>query len=428
MSRKSRAFTIVELLVVIAIVGVLIGLLVPAVQACREAGRCVTCLNNLKQLALATHHFHEASEHLPVYWWQQNPDPKATPVGHIQGGWLLELLPYLEQTTAYLDMTGGSMSASGKYVLVQPASPDYQPGKPAVIQPAVYGPAPPPVWVPGTGQTTTVTIQGSTSSHNGHSYTETNTTVTVTDTGHWSQAAAPLISPAVVLSPAVPAVGTPAVYKLEYTYTGLLKDSDLILPLVCCPSDSLSQAKANELAANPAAVSGSQPDFSLTNYQANYPAFVLSATGAYLPSKYPYLQCNPMRFENIHDGLSNTLLFAEGMRLCDGTYRLAFWSSCQYQHSHNFGVDWNGIVNTAMFQSISDPAKGNNWRLQGLHRGSLNVALADGSARTISPSISHKETSDPNHPQPGVNWVMGSANGVWDRLVLPNDGESPGNF
>jgi prepilin-type processing-associated H-X9-DG protein len=136
-----------------------------------------------------------------------------------------------------------------------------------------------------------------------------------------------------------------------------------------------------------------------------------------------------MQFESIHDGLSNTILFAESMRYCDGTYRIAFWNSCQYQQSHNFGVDWNGAVNTAMFQSIGTASKCNNWRVQGLHYGLLNIALADGSVRSLSPSISHRETGDPNHPEPGAGWdVMGPANGVWDQLMLPNDGQSPGSF
>jgi prepilin-type N-terminal cleavage/methylation domain-containing protein len=65
MSDRRRGFTLIELLVVIAIIAVLIALLLPAVQAAREAARRAQCRNNLKQMALAAHNYHDVNSYLP---------------------------------------------------------------------------------------------------------------------------------------------------------------------------------------------------------------------------------------------------------------------------------------------------------------------------------------------------------------------------
>jgi prepilin-type N-terminal cleavage/methylation domain-containing protein/prepilin-type processing-associated H-X9-DG protein len=88
---KRQAFTLVELLVVIAIIAVLIGLLLPAVQKIREAANRTHCLNNLKQIALAAHTYHDACNRFP---------PGATPTP-AQASALALLLPYLEQGNLY---------------------------------------------------------------------------------------------------------------------------------------------------------------------------------------------------------------------------------------------------------------------------------------------------------------------------------------
>ena len=89
---KSHGFTLVELLVVIAIIGILVGLLLPAVQAAREAARRMQCSNNLKQLSLAFHTYHDAHKVLPAY--QYNVQGTSSWHGH---GALTMILPYIEQ-------------------------------------------------------------------------------------------------------------------------------------------------------------------------------------------------------------------------------------------------------------------------------------------------------------------------------------------
>lgn len=94
--QRTRAFTLVELLVVIAIIGILVGLLLPAVQAAGEAARRMSCSNNLKQVALATHNYESATKRLP-------PSACINPLSTNNGSWSIHgrLMPYLEQSNLY---------------------------------------------------------------------------------------------------------------------------------------------------------------------------------------------------------------------------------------------------------------------------------------------------------------------------------------
>jgi prepilin-type N-terminal cleavage/methylation domain-containing protein/prepilin-type processing-associated H-X9-DG protein len=98
-SHRSSGFTLVEMLVVIAIIGVLIALLLPAVQAAREASRRSQCQNNLKQLGLAFHNFHDANNAFPALKWDPNDSTNltATSPTPVARGWMVELLPFFEQ-------------------------------------------------------------------------------------------------------------------------------------------------------------------------------------------------------------------------------------------------------------------------------------------------------------------------------------------
>ena len=99
MYHRSRryGFTLVELLVVIAIIGILIALLLPAVQAAREAARRMTCTNHLKQVALAYHNYNDAHKLLPLQWAQRG----STAAGRPSQSALTAVLPFIEQTALY---------------------------------------------------------------------------------------------------------------------------------------------------------------------------------------------------------------------------------------------------------------------------------------------------------------------------------------
>jgi prepilin-type N-terminal cleavage/methylation domain-containing protein len=102
--RSQRGFTLVELLVVIAIIGILVALLLPAVQAAREAARRLHCTNNMKQLGLAAHNFHDANNRLPPGYL--GPVPAASNIYNDQCiGVLPFLLPYLEQQAVHDGIT-----------------------------------------------------------------------------------------------------------------------------------------------------------------------------------------------------------------------------------------------------------------------------------------------------------------------------------
>ncbi|MCA9235768.1 MAG: DUF1559 domain-containing protein [Planctomycetales bacterium] len=118
-----RAFTLVELLVVIAIIGVLVALLLPAIQAAREAARRMQCQNNLKQIGLGMLNFESAHGQFPAggwgFRWMGAPDRG---VGASQpGGWVYQVAPYLEQANVNL-LGAGLSGAALKEALAQQRS------------------------------------------------------------------------------------------------------------------------------------------------------------------------------------------------------------------------------------------------------------------------------------------------------------------
>ncbi len=130
----TSAFTLVELLVVIAIIGILIAMLLPAIQAARESARRMQCTDQMRQLSLAVHDFELANEHLPM--GTNNP---TGPVENLPNGlhisWIARILPHLEENVKYdkLDLSASAYSPQNDpvrqstiAVLICPSDPNVE--------------------------------------------------------------------------------------------------------------------------------------------------------------------------------------------------------------------------------------------------------------------------------------------------------------
>ena len=233
---------------------------------------------------------------------------------------------------------------------------------------------------------------------------------------------------------------------------------DKVFEILQCPSDPYKDGqfhyKGNLVFAGSA--------WSVTNYLGNWHVFNDSSKphpAATTLKPYPeegFLWGPSIRIEEVLDGTSQSILFGEAYSRCEGYFRLALWGDSRIAFptnptqrpawsaigqpnrgiypSHTFGLNWVNEPNTQTFQTLPKQSGCNSWRVQGMHLSGLNVAMVDGSVRSLRKGIHRQEITDPDvegtmsgvDPSPrdiydGIQ--LGAPLGVWDRLVLPRDGE-----
>lgn len=449
-----RGLTLIELLVVIAIIAVLASLLVPAVLQSRSAARKTQCGNNLKQLATGAQQFHQRHSTLPVYWGAMNGGG-----GEKLGGWILHMLPDLEQQAFYdsLPVTGGITRYNWVITGTAPAVAPSNPFEQGRWETKVIGQVRRGNIIIDIHETRLVGQVG----HPGHPERQT-----------WGWQPSPSGSVS---------TGIPNDFAT--------KQSQMSLNVLQCGDDP-SDAGPGAMITIPN-VNWNNASWSLTNYMANAHVFTklnggngregrLTTGAAQLLGLFPGPRADrthgtpsntgryshnlagthstaPRQFAHIGDGLSNTILFGEGMRQCDGgaSYRFAFLPAGYREHEHSFGIEAslknpaNGqylpgsstdqtFGNTLIFQTQPGMKDCNPFRLQAMHGAFLQVAMCDGSVRAISSLVDRREaigaeacgranfgtlyyTSDSRGGNAAARLNSPTGDGIWDMLMVPND-------
>jgi len=354
MSRHRRSpsgFTLVEMLVVVAIIAVIIALLIPAVQQAREAAARSRCENNLKQLALAVHHYHDVNTVYPTY---NGAGPSVKPGGTNQGpsdtiaygSYIVHILPYIEQEPLYKTIKANTAQVNTG-ILISPAVPPVLDTTGLTWRPAV--PATYNQWIAAGGHQQWVATVNS----NGYTIWQLRDVPprwpdpgTGTPAG-WYQPGpngtwiGPINPP--VLVPGKPAVYANSVPLFNYSVVYNPATRTAVMRTLLCPSDS---SVGSDLQAGiPGTVyAKTSAPWSSTNYLANWQ--VLTTAQANLGFRAP-----PNTMGRITDGTSNTVLLAEAYAWCEGRGRTALLA---WHDGSNGGYSYGGVHNFGLTYGLSN--------------------------------------------------------------------------
>lgn len=420
--RQRRGFTLIELLVVMAIIGILVALILPAVQRAREAARATACRNNMRSIMQSMWNFYDTNVEFPTYMGQYPTGSSGSAaIGNtaVYGSWAVHLLPYLGYDAQYTALQGQGLGNAT--FIGQTCSPSYSCCTASTC--TSYG-----------------TCCGAGAVGRQQSCSTCCTASTCTATGTC-------------------AGGCANTWTVNYTGIYACGNADMSLRVLQCMSDPTRiEPGVSARGGTPGGNSGSTPTraaagvipgnqcgtpWATNNFIINWHAITTSWTyfGGLNSNPPTYPTSPPVRIADIKDGLGDTIFLGEGYAWCDGNPRIAWITANVYD---NFGLDWNAnnswylcppntppanppcpnTNNTMFYQHLAQYSECNNWRAQTAHYGGMNVGMGDGSVVVMSPNTDHQEITPAVTAGGlfGVSPVMGPKKGVWDMLMLPRDG------